>query len=76
MQYEFNIGIPLLKPPFGPKHCCLKWRMTLILYGRAIPDVNTKGCKRRGEKPPETRTFCYVFKEVNNQDVFVSRIPA
>ena len=25
------------------------------------------------KKTPKTRTCCYVFKEVNNQDVFVSK---
>ena len=45
----------------------------VAIEGRAIPDVITNRCKKREKKPPETRTFCFVFKEVNNQYVFVSR---
>ena len=47
-------------------------RMALI-DGRVIQDVITNGCKQIRENTPEIRTCCYGFKEVNNQDVFVSR---
>ena len=62
MVKVINSRIPLLRPPLEPKK--------MALTGMAIIERMTNGCKPE-EKTPETRTFCNVFKVVNNHDLLI-----